>query len=130
MSAGVTLGVIKTEPREMVLGQTDGFRYMGFQPPLTEQEINSLPVPFNFLGSDESFHNLYVHREIHKDGSMQLGFDSNIVFYEPENVYQEDAEASNFVRYARKVAIHLGNTTLDATVRYLGPGSMFSTDNR
>jgi hypothetical protein len=129
MSAGVTLGVIKTEPREIVLGQTDGFRYIGVKPPLTNEEINGLPLPINFLGSVASFHDLYISRAIHKDGSMQLGFDSTIVFCEPENVYQEDAEASNFVRYARQVAVHLGNTSLDTTVRYLGPGSMFSPEN-
>lgn len=129
MSAGAVLGSPAEVKREMVLGQTDGFRYIGFQPPLTEDELASLPVPALFVGTDDSFHDSFVYREIHPDGSMQLGYDSTIVFCEPENIPSYEPENSIFVGYAKDVARHLGNVSLDPAVRYVGPGSMFSDEN-
>ncbi len=106
----------------MVLGQTDGYRYLGFQPPLTQEEIDQLPIP---IGEENEVDGYRPFVSVENDGSISIGFDS-MLFYEPENIPTDEPDRSLFVGYAKQVAERLGNVSLDTTVRYLGPGSMFA----
>lgn len=107
--------MIKTEQqtRTMVLGETDGFRYIGVRPPLTPEELRNIPYPsWNFEGKELIFHPTSI--EHHSDNSMDIGFNSE--------AFVNDDEA--FIEYAERVASHLGGCSLDKTVHYIGPGSV------
>jgi hypothetical protein len=108
--------------RKMVLGLTDGFRYIGFQPPVSAEDIRNLPVPDDYPADDESFQVYLSHQD---DGSLSVGFDS-MLFDEPNYVPLERPEQSIFVNYAKQVAGQIGNVSLDTTVRILSEGSMFA----
>jgi hypothetical protein len=113
------------QTRQMVLGQTDGFRYIGFQPPLSEDEIKKLPIPLMARAFDiPSFTQITTEA----DGSMTIGFDS-MNFYEPFVLSDPTSENSLFIQYAQQAAERIGGISLDQTVRFIGPGSMFSEEN-
>ena len=98
------------EQKVMKLGFTDGFRYIGFQPPLTEDEIRGLPLPVTEVGTKHVWEPTSI--ETHSD-SLDIGF-GNTPFQLGES----------FVEYAQRVAEYLGSYSLDSTIRVVGPGSV------
>ena len=98
--------------RIMTLGETDGWRYMGIDPAIPEEELAMLPRP------ESSFCvNFYPNVQFYEysdDGSVDIGVMVNGESSEINKVY---------VEHARKVAEHIGNVSLHDTVRTVGPGS-------
>lgn len=106
---------MNSELRVMKLGQTDSFRYIGFWPPLTDEELKDLPLP-------TAAHETYGWRpssvESHPDGTMDVGFEDALF-----------SVGEGFESYARDLAKHLGNCSLDLEVRHVGPGSVIAQAN-
>ncbi len=104
------------EQRTIKLGRTDGFRYIAFQPPLTEEELDTMPLPETRFGGSPTRWSPYTIR--HSDNSQDLGFDATSFQF-----------GESFTDYARRVAEFLGNCTLDVEVREVGPGSIIAQAN-
>jgi len=104
------------EKHIMKLGKTDGFRYIGIEPPLSREELADLPIPNISLGDigHESRPSVELHDKT--DGTMDLGF--------AEEVFRFGLSDEQFIAYANRIARHLGNTALDPAVRHIGPGSV------
>jgi hypothetical protein len=100
--------------REIRLGETDEYFYMGFRPPLHPDELDDLPLPVSFVGGKSYSHNP-TSVEYHSDGTLDIGFSADTFLV---------AEDLDFPSYAARVAMHLGDCSLDATVRMIGPGSV------
>ena len=54
-------------------------------------------------------------------GESGFGDSPDVLLHNPENSF--------FMEYARRVALHLGDVSLDTTVRILDEGSLFNDDN-
>ncbi len=108
------MGNTTEQLREVMLGETSDYFYLGFRPPLTADELDDLPLPVSFVGSKTYYHNP-TSIEHHPDGTMDIGFDSDTFIV---------AEDLDFPSYAARVAEHLGGCSLDTTVRMVGPGSV------
>lgn len=111
------------EARTMNLGRTGSHRYIGFQPPLTQEELDSLPLPILTVDGKTAEWPL-VGVEYHDDKTQDVGFDAD-AFWPDGDKYTDE----QFLAYARKVAQHLGNCALDETVRNIGPGSVIAQAN-
>ena len=104
--------------RIIKLGQTDGFRYLGFQPPLSPEELASLPLPAVKVGrTRHAFPTSSV--ETFPNETMDIGF-SSLAF---------EGQPGSFEAYAQRVAQHLGECALDTEVRSIGPGSVIAQAN-
>ena len=102
--------------RTITLGSTDGYRYLGIQPPLTVEELADLPAP----RSERLAHFLQDYRSVERfeeDDSVDVGF-------WVEGIENHIDEA--FIQYSREVATYLGNVQLFETVMPVGPGSTTS----
>lgn len=109
---------VKAQQGEIKLGQTSGFRYIGFQPPLTPEQyalLEEVPTPneekpilFSSGGLQEP-----------SDGSMEIALHT-----EAFEVSGEITDSHNAFRdYAQRVAQQVGGYTLvDTTIYHLGPG--------
>lgn len=104
------------EQRIMKLGQTDGFRYIGFKPPLTREELDNMPLPVTTFGVRHEWNPPSV--QLFGDDTMGVGFDSTPF----------DA-GELFTEYAQRLAEHLGNCSLYTQVRIIGPGGVIAQAN-
>jgi hypothetical protein len=112
----IIYGANMAERGTIKIGQTDGYRYFGFQPPLTKEEFESIPLP-----TTESFHDDIpplewrpTSVEYFPDESMDVGF----------NTYAFGSYAEGLVSYAKRIEKHLGNRALDSEIYWIGPGSV------
>jgi hypothetical protein len=103
----------------MKLGVTETHSYIGFQPPLTEDEHARLPTPI--YDGEERQGTLY-DIEAFDDNSEDLGFNS-LYFAPPESLLDL---SETFLEYATRVAKHLGHYSLDPETREVGHGSVVS----
>lgn len=99
----------------MRIGETSGYWYMGFQPPLTHERASDIPLPSTLNGREFYFN-------AQPDGSNEIAFE--------EDVFPKDDSFAEFKLYAGQVASHLGDYSLNDTVIILGVGSVIEQARR
>jgi hypothetical protein len=109
--------VSETVQRTIVLGKTDGFRYLGVQPPLTREELADLPMPGGERGAT-FMHGIAGMQRYAEDNCQDIGF-----YADPGGRIETD---EGFTAYAKEVADYLGGAELHETVQYIGPGSVIA----
>ena len=103
----------------MKLAQTDGLRVIGFQPPLSPDDLDKLPLPVTNIGG--------IEFRCDPTSIVTYGDDTMDVEYvaAPFEVGDED-NADAFVEYAGRVAEELGHYSLDETVRVIDSGPVIA----
>lgn len=111
--------------REVRLGITDGFRYIGLKPGLSRDEMSELPAMRSPHGDVA-----IVSEEHHQDGTTTLGVEA-WTFHATEDILRRDwngvLETERFLSEAERFSAELGATRFDRTLRHIGSGSLFET---
>ncbi len=103
----------------MKLGQTNGFSYISFRPPLSAVDRYCIPLP-NSARTEDSV-GLFWQEE-RDDGTLDMGLRSDS-FSDPEA--KKDTRET-FTHYAGRVATYLGGYQLDTVIRTVEPEAVAS----
>lgn len=115
----------KIEQKRIALGETADYYYVGFQPPLTDEEYEQLPMPgtgvpyrgASLPNSNEHFTN---------PDSQDIGFDKDRFLKTREGGFDDPYPLETFSCYATRIAQYLGDRALDTTIYSVGPGAVTS----
>lgn len=101
---------------EIALAVGDGNRRIGFKPPLSDEQLKSLPRPQNYHGE--------LSQSIEDDGVGTITFTALDIPGRTQDML--DPERSELILYGQSIQETLGaSAILDSEVRYIRSGSPF-----